>query len=628
MADVTFPELSRFDRFGADTETTGTRYQDKPVGMGIATPDGNKVYLAWGHRDGGNNCSIDEVRRWARAELRDPAKKSIWFNAQFDLRMLRKVGVYVDCEVHDAGAVCSLLDEHEQDTSLGGRLKRYLNREKSDKALNQYLADRYGGKPTREVQASRYWWAPGDVVAPYGSADAQDTLDLWDLKHPELSKPIRLSRHPGDTTDLTAIYQLEMEVIPVLVNMYLAGVPIDVARVHQVRNQLREQQVEAQARWEAMTEPDERNVMSGPQLAKLFDRLGLLYPRNKPTAKMLLKNPDAVGNPSFKKEFLLSLDHDVGKLIRSLRQFDHYIDTFIGGYILANLTDEELIHPNFWPLTSDFGGTITGRFSSSGGLNAQNIPSRDDVLAPLIRSMFRPKTPDHQWLKADYSQIEYRLLAHYAGGQLKEAYRQNPHIDFHDMVAAMTGLPRKAAKNINFAKVYGAGAAKLAMTIGCSLEQAKQFIEQYDQRVPEASRAYYRAMNLGDARGFMMTWGGRICRFQPRRDERGRFRWDRTYTALNKVLQGSAADLIKKAMVEVNRAIDWRTTIMHLTVHDELDFSIPRGDSGLRVARDIKDIMEGYQLEVPIIAELELGPNWGHTTKLKAEDFAAVAHTN
>ena len=230
----------------------------------------------------------------------------------------------------------------------------------------------------------------------------------------------------------------------------------------------------------------------------------------------------------------------------------------------------------------------------------------------FICGMFIPATDDHQWLKVDYSQIEYRFFAHFAGGNMRKAYNDNPLQDFHQFVMDLTELKRKAAKNVNFAKLYGAGVRKMAFTIGCSMEEAQDIIKVYDQKIPEAKKLIQLAMNRASVRGYIRTWGGRTLRFQRRGQG-----YDKTFTALNKLLQGSSADLTKKAMIAVDQHIDWDDSRMHLTVHDELDFSVLKGSAGVKKSKELKEVMESFELSVPIVAEAELGPDWGHTAPIK-----------
>jgi len=605
VSKAVFPDLSRYDAIGLDTETTGLKRKDKAVGLSYALPDGNKHYLRWGHEAGGNNCSIGEVRDWVDREFKRPDLVRVFFNTQFDVQKMHILGVDLAGGVmEDPGTAAALINEHEPERSLGYFGKKYLNREKSDTELNARCAAMFGGKPTRDHQAENYHRAPGDWVAEYAEDDADLTLALRDRLDPVLKKQ-----------NLEKIYNLECLLLPVLIKMHRAGVRVDPDRATKIWNQLDREMFKLSHEWNKLSggfKFSQRNKM-----IELLLSLGITPPRKPPTARMLEKGKKE-GNYSVDKSFLESLDHPVGALVRRMRQVTHYRDTFVQGYVLDNVDEWGLIYPQFWPTRSEFGGTITGRFSSAGELNIQNVPARDEEWAALIRQMFVPITNNHLWLRADYSQIEYRFFAHYAGGKMRQAYLDNPLVDFHDMVATMTGLKRKAAKSINFAKLYGAGIAKLALSIGCSEAEAREFVKLYEARIPESVKVYNKAMNLASQRGYVMTWAGRISRF--RRDpERGFFQ--KTHAALNKVLQGSSADLTKMAMIELDHHIDWDESPMHLTVHDELDFSIPKGGRGVELGRMIKGIMEDYELTVPIVAEAEVGDDWGHLQSL--DEYAA-----
>lgn len=617
MYEAVFPDLARFDRIALDTETTGLKHTSVPVGLSYALPDGKKHYLAWGHQGGENNCSIQQVRDWARHELKRPDLEKVFFNAQYDIRMMYNVGVDLNVGIiEDASTMCALLDEHDFDTSLGYKGKRYLGRQKSDTELNAKCAQRFGGAATRDKQAKNYWRAPASWVAEYAEDDADLTLSLGAHLTPLLIKE-----------ELYHAYAIECELLPVLVRMYRAGVRVSMERAQQIYEQLDNEYRGLEKDWlqyAQLVRPGGFKHSARNDLIALFLKLGIVPPRNKPTEKMLEKGIKQ-GNYSVDKNFLETVNHPLGKLLRRMRQVTHYRDTFVESYIFENYYDG-FIYPQFHPTKSDYGGTITGRFSSAGGLNAQNVPARDEEWAALIRSMFIPTSPDHVWLRADYSQIEYRFFAHYAGGKMRQAFIADPYADFHQMVAEMTGLKRKAAKSINFAKLYGAGLAKLAATIGCSMEEAQEFIDTYEARIPEAKKAYDKAMNLGSTRGFVYTWLGRKARF--RRAQNGKF-FLHTHAALNKVLQGSSADMTKLAMIEVDKEIDWQESPMHLTVHDELDFSVPRGQRGIQIAENIQDIMQEVTvphvhglrrqldpLTVPIVAEMELGEDWGHCVEL------------
>lgn len=586
MSDL-LPDLSRYDLVAVDTETTGVRVQDRPVGLSWFTPDGRGAYARWGHPEG-NNCSLAQVRRWVKRELDRPGLDVAMHEANFDLRMLARSNAPVDrATVHDTQFIYALLNELEPSLALDDLGEKKVGIPKIDDELNQYCADNFGGRPTRRAQAKNYHRCPGEVVEAYAIQDARATCRLFQCGYPLL---------PGE--DLDEVYELERSLIPLLLKMHLHGVRVDVDRARRVQGEIRPRLERENERWREIA-GDDVNLGSTQQLARVLRRLGIRVPT---TAK---------GNPSVTKEYLNSLDHPIGALIRTIRELTYYHNVALESYVIGNAIDG-LVHGSFHPLrTADF-GTVSGRFSSSDP-NLQNLPARDEEWAPVIRGCFIPYTDAHDWLKIDYSQIEFRYLAHYAGGALAHAYNQDPDVDFHSMVAELTGIPRKPAKNINFAMVYGAGVMKLAEQLGVSPTRAQEILNEYHSRLPDVRRLYEKADRRAARKGFIRTWGGRKRRFRKSPD--GRYH-EKTYRSLNALLQGSAADLIKKAMLSVAEVVDWKNTFLHLTVHDELGFSIPRGEAGVRFAREVKERMEAFELKVPVKADAGVGADWGNTKTL------------
>lgn len=576
------PALDRIDRIGVDTETTGVTYDDRPVGLSWALPDGRSAYARWGHEGGGNNCDLGTVKRWVENELDRPDLTVYLHNAAFDLRMLAYEDTRLrSARVEDTGFMAAIHNELEPRFSLDDLGKKYVDESKRGDALWQWCSERFGGAATRRAQSKNIWRAPGSVVEEYAEFDAELTLKLADRFRPLVTEE-----------GLDEIYEVETRLIPLLLDMHLVGVRVDIDRALQVKDQLKEEHKRLERTWESKV--GSVNYNSTPQLAKLFDTLGLDYPHTEK------------GNPSITKDVLTILDHPVADLITRLRKLKHYTGTFIDSYILDNADSSGVIHGEFHPLRNDRYGTVSGRFSSGGGLNLQNIPSRDEELAPLIRSCFVPYRSDLRWLKEDYSQIEYRYLAHYAGGNILKLYNDQPDVDFHQMCADLVGIPRGPAKNINFGLVYGMGVALMARQLGLPLDEASELLEEYHRRLPEIRRLYRKAMRRAGTRGWIETWGGRKRRFK--RHGRGH---KNTHVALNALLQGSAADLIKLAMLNLVDLVDWDSTFLHLTVHDELDFSIPRDAAGDRFIAEAKERMEDFELRVPVIVDTETGENWG-----------------
>jgi len=310
------------------------------------------------------------------------------------------------------------------------------------------------------------------------------------------------------------------------------------------------------------------------------------------------------------------------------------------------------IHADINQIRSDDGGTVTGRFSYSNP-NLQQIPARDPELGPMIRSLFIPEQ-GCKWGCFDYSQQEPRLVAHYAlkfklpsVNVIADSYENDPSTDFHKIVADMAEIPRSQAKVINLGLFYGMGKAKLQAELGVSKDKADEIFEKYHLRVPFVKQLMNSVMSAAQNKGQIKTLLGRRCRFprwEPilRGSDWGKYvpaedydkmlelqqmgptlidedgkdtgkknywyqnptRRAMTYKALNKLIQGSAADMTKRAMLELYK----EGIVSHIQIHDELDFSIESEEH----AKKIKDIMENaVDLEIPNKVDYESGPNWG-----------------
>jgi DNA polymerase-1 len=328
--------------------------------------------------------------------------------------------------------------------------------------------------------------------------------------------------------------------------------------------------------------------------------------------------------------------------------------------LLTHRTSDGRVHPEWNTLKGeDENGNLRGtiaRFSSSNP-NAQQIPSRqsefDELLFPgpkldlpeLIRGLFLPEEGE-LWEADDESQIEYRLLVNFAvGGGADEArhrYNTDPATDYHKFAAELLRVDpedqkrRKRVKNVNFAYGYGAREDQLARTFNCSVEEARRFLRTYDEELPFVRSTYDRAAEWAQRRGYVETVLKRKCRFplwEPRGNHRKRsdyvpaLPYDRavveyrgrplvranTYKALNRKLQGSGADVLKKAMVDGHEAgLTGPLGAYLLTVHDELGLSVPRTAAGEEAAAELRRIMETcVPLRVPLLVKSERGETWG-----------------
>ena len=343
---------------------------------------------------------------------------------------------------------------------------------------------------------------------------------------------------------------------------------------------------------------------------KVFEKLQLPFDRTEKT-----------NSPSFTKNFLQNHPHPVVKYIARAREINKSHTTFID--TILKHSHKGRIHAEINQLRSDVGGTVTGRFSYSNP-NLQQIPARNKELGPMIRSLFIPEE-GMKWGVFDYSQQEPRLVVHYAAlqnlygvGDVLDAY-QDGDVDFHQIVADMAEIPREQAKTINLGLFYGMGKNKLQAELGINKEKANDLFRQYHSRVPFVKQLMDNVMQRAQGRGRIRTLLGRVCRFhlwEPNQfgihkplphdaalAEHGPgIRRAYTYKALNRLIQGSAADMTKKAMIELHK----EGITPHIQVHDELDISVDDN------ADKIKDIMESaVELEVPNKVDYESGTNWG-----------------
>ena len=291
--------------------------------------------------------------------------------------------------------------------------------------------------------------------------------------------------------------------------------------------------------------------------------------------------------PSFTKNFLQNHPHPVVQKIAQARETNKAHTTFID--TILKHSHKGRIHAEINQLRGDNGGTVTGRFSYSNP-NLQQIPARNKELGPMIRSLFIPEE-GHRWGVFDYSQQEPRLVVHYAGLQnlygvddVLDSYNNDPNTDFHTIVADMANIPRSQAKTINLGLFYGMGKNKLQAELGVDKETSDGLFKQYHDRVPFVKQLMDNVMQRAQQRGQIRTLLGRLCRFhlwEPNMfgmhkamahddallEHGPGIRRAYTYKALNKLIQGSAADMTKKAMIELYK----EGIIPHIQVHDELD---------------------------------------------------------
>lgn len=607
-APTEFPDLRNSKAIAVDLETRDPNLMSK--GPGWATNDGYVVGIAVAAGDfhgyfpirheNGPNLDKKMVLRWLQAQLNTPNILKVFHNAPYDVGWLRAEGVQVQGRIIDTGIAAPLIDENRLTYRLDALAKEYLGLRKDEKVLRKAAAE-WGIDPKAEM-----WKLPARFVGGYAEQDAVITLKLWNHFTTELDKQ-----------DLWSIFDLESRVLPAVIDMRSQGVRVDLDRAEQSRKTLRSRAKELKALIKDRTGV-EVEPWAAESVRKVFDALNLPFATTE------------TGQPSFTKDFLKDHPHEVARAINSLREADKADSTFIDS--ILNFEHNGRIHCEMHQLRGDDGGTVTGRFSSSHP-NLQQIPARDPEVKKMIRGIFVPEEGE-RWGSFDYASQEPRLLTHFAAsmpGRLRDAAVDAVVKDFHEggadlhqMVADMAEISRKEAKTINLGIMYGMGAAKLADQLSITKEKAKELMQLHQERVPFVKSLAEAASRRAEKEGRIRTVLGRLCRFdmwEPRSfgynkplkyEEAVReygtvgqgIRRAFTYKALNRLIQGSAADQTKLAFAQCYEA----GLQPMLQVHDELCFSVASDDQ----AKQIVEIMEnGLDLRVPSKVDVALVKDWG-----------------
>ena len=623
-----FPDLSKYNEIAIDLETRDPELKKRGsgsvvglgeiVGFAVAV-EGWKGYYPIAHETG-PNMNRDKVIKWFTDVCALPATK-IFHNAMYDVCWIRKLGIKINGLVLDTMIAASLIDENRYSYTLNTLSWAYLKKGKNEAKLVEAAKSR-GLDPKADM-----WRLPPMEVGEYAEKDAELTLELWQL----FKKIIQ-------EQNLKNIFDLETNLFPCLVDMRFLGVKVDVDKAHELKRQLALQEEILLHNIKKESNIDIQ-IWAAASIAKVFDSLNLSYELTSKTKA-----------PSFTKNFITNHSHPVVQLIAEARKINKVRTTFIDTIIEHEHCGR--IHADINQIRSDDGGTVTGRFSYSNP-NLQQIPARDPITGPMIRSLFIPDDKC-KWGCFDYSQQEPRLVAHYAlklelpsVNTIADSYDNDPSTDFHKIVADMAEIPRSQAKVINLGLFYGMGKAKLQAELGVSKEKAEELFTKYHNKVPFVKQLMNKAMKAAESKGEVKTLLDRRCRFPkyepilkgsdwgtfvPAEDHERMLELQKmgptlldedgndtgkknywhenstrrafTYKALNKLIQGSAADMTKKAMVELYK----EGILSHIQVHDELDFSV-ESDSH---ADKIKDIMEhAVDLEVPNKVDYESGPSWG-----------------
>ena len=594
-----FPDLSDYSEIAIDLETKDPDLKtigsgsvvgrSKIVGIAVAVQDW-KGYYPIAH-EGGGNMDKNMVLKWFQDVLNTDSIK-IFHNAMYDVCFIRAAGLKINGTIVDTMIAGSLVDENRFRYDLGSLGRDYVGIGKNEAVLKE-TADLWGIDHKAEM-----YKLPAMYVGEYAEQDAELTYKLWQ----EMKKQMYHE-------DIEDIFKLETELFPCLVDMRFLGVRVDTQAAFELKSQLVEEEKECLYKVKKETSIDVQ-IWAARSIEKVFQKLNLPYDLTAKTS-----------SPSFTKNFLQNHPHPLVKQIARAREINKSHTTFID--TILKHQHKGRIHAEINQIRSDQGGTVTGRFSYNNP-NLQQIPARNKELGPRIRSLFIPEE-GCTWGCFDYSQQEPRLVTHYASldglygvDEVLDAYNDG-EADFHQIVAEMASIPRSQAKTINLGLFYGMGKNKLQAELGISKEDANDLFRLYHDKVPFVKMLMESVMRRAQDKGRVRTLLGRRCRFnlwEPNQfgihkalshedalAEHGPgIKRAFTYKALNKLIQGSAADMTKKAMVDLYK----EGIIPHIQVHDELDISVNNN------ADKIKEIMESaVDLEVPNKVDYESGPNWG-----------------
>jgi DNA polymerase I-like protein with 3'-5' exonuclease and polymerase domains len=581
----------------------GVRRGATIVGLAVATDDGFKDYYPWN----------DATKAWAKVELARSNQEKVGANLMYDMDFLSHHGVAVNGRLLDVQIAEPLIDENQFSYSLETLAQKYCGVGKNTDILQQWALG--AGLKGKRAGIENIKDAPFEIQKAYAIGDVELPLLI-------IEKQLKIIEDQG----LGRVFDIESRLLPMLVAMRQRGVRVDIARAIDAYDQMQD---ECDSLLSSVSGIDIYNTAA---LAKYCDDKRIEYPRTAPSKRF------PAGQPSFVDAFIsTSTDPTLAKVAR-LRKLTKTKDVFLKSYILEKVLGDRL-HCEFHPLRSDEYGTVSGRFSSSNP-NLQNIPNRDPVIGPLIRGIFIPDSDDHMWARWDQSQIEFRFLCHYGIGpgaeKTRQLYRDNPTVDFHSMVAELTEIERKPAKNINFGLVYGMSERKMAENLGRDIWDVKPMFDQYHERLPFVRHTYKEVARVAGARGWIKTILGRRRRFDKwgiygmddvydspqachdalrgTKFEGGVPRRAFTHKALNALLQGSAADQMKVAMVNIwDSGLCADYGVPGLTVHDELDWSLPKYATAS--VQEVKRIMqEALKLNIPVVTESGTGANWNEAS--------------
>ena len=600
-----FPRIENPSTLVIDTETTGLFWwKDKVFGIALSTEDSATWY--WDIRQ------KPEVVKWLNdLILSNPSCRWVGHNLKFDYHFLREAGVTlpedrIDCTMIRA----ALINEHEPTYELDFLARKYAGTKK-DSEIYDEMAKLFGGRNTRNSQMPNISKAPEEMVARYAKQDVLATLKLYQWQETQIG-------------ELSKVHDLERRLMPVIIRMEQDGVRVDVDRAEDAVRRLSVRIEKEHAALNTLAGFEVNPNPSG-SITKLFE------PKLGEDGEWYLNDGTRAdktdgGKASINADCLRRMKHPAAKMILDLRKMLKTRDTFLSGHILGH-HDDGIIHCNYNQTKNDAeAGTGTGRLSVTNPA-LQQIPSRDKEIKSIVRPVFLPDE-GAEWLGMDWSQFEFRVANHY--GQVPailQAYKNNPNLDFHQLVSDMTGIPRNAqyaggpsSKAINLGLAFNMGAGRLAQEIGLPFTEeimqdgrvfakpgpeAIAIFEKYHTANPGMRNMQQKASAIARERGYVQTMMGRRIRFPG-----GQF----VHKASGLIYQGTSADAMKVKLIEIDRYLTENDAgRLLLSVHDEVGISLEK-DADPKAIADIYTCFDGVNCEmkfrVPITCDWGVGTDW------------------
>jgi len=648
-------DLKGIDTVAIDIETYDPNLKTKGLGAirndgfitGIAVATGkDTVYFSLKHCDDTKKGEELEKfwKQFNKKILQNPDITKVFHNAMYDVCWLRAAtGKMLKGRLVDTMIAASVIDENRFKYSLDSLSKDYLDDKKYKYDLQQKVLEWSEGM-IKDPMTNMHR-LPASIVKDYAKQDVDLTLRLWNLFNKKLDEVLYIKTHEdGKKEEKTCrkIFELETKLFRCLVDMKFKGVKIDVPKIKKFGEHLKkrkDQIIEAIYNKTGV----KIDIWAAASIKKLLDQQKITDYKVTPKSKM----------PQLPKDYLKRHKNKCLRMIAKAREYDKAINTFIEG--LLSYVHEGRIHADVNQIRSDQGGTVTGRFSMSNP-NLQQIPSKG-YIGKKMREMFLPDE-GMKWGSFDYSQQEPRIVVHYAiklglpkTEDLEEEFNKND-ADFHQIVADMAKISRKQAKTINLGLFYGMGKLKLQAELGLDKDKANKLFNEYHKKVPFVRRLSYDLIDFAKENKLLFTLYDRFCRFDkwesldkewdPVRNRYKEIKFyteeearkaykaemlDKykkgkidpnymdyfekyytpafTYKALNRLIQGSAADMTKKAMVDLYE----NGIVPHIQIHDELCISVKSEEEAEFIKKTMEETIPDFSIKNKV--DYESGPNWG-----------------